>query len=93
MRQRAQARHALTASVPWQDGRPAVGAACASSPPCRIHSPSRPSLPTAPVATKAPEKEITIASSGFATSNDFWNTLGKAARALGRKVKIDLVPA
>jgi len=34
---------------------------------------------TAPVATKAPEKEITIAYSGFATSNDFWNTLGKAA--------------
>jgi len=53
---------------------------------------SQPATPTAPaavstkapapVATKAPAaKDITIAYTGFATSNDFWNTLGKSAAA------------
>ena len=38
---------------------------------------------TAPavVATTAPTKSITIAYSGYATSNDYWNGLGKAAAA------------
>jgi ABC-type sugar transport system substrate-binding protein len=36
--------------------------------------------PTKEAAAQAPAaKEITIAYSGFATSNDFWNTLGKSA--------------
>ena len=34
----------------------------------------------APAGTKAPG-DITIAYSGFSTSNDFWNTLGKSAKA------------
>jgi ribose transport system substrate-binding protein len=45
-----------------------------------------PVVTTAPDVTAAPKAtidpaSITIAYSGFSTSNDFWNTLGKAAKA------------
>ncbi len=65
-------------------------AACAGAP-APAPAPAAPAAPAAPVAaapTAAPAApaagaknaaDITLAYSGFATSNDFWNTLGKAA--------------
>ena len=47
--------------------------ACASS--------TTPTTAPAGAATTAPTKSITIAYSGYATSNDYWNGLGKAAAA------------
>ena len=46
-------------------------------------------------ATTSPTKSITIAYSGYATSNDYWNGLGKAAaaEAAAKGVKfVDLRP-
>ena len=44
----------------------------------------------APAGTKAPG-DITIAYSGFSTSNDFWNTLGKSAKAEAAALGVKIV--
>jgi ribose transport system substrate-binding protein len=46
---------------------------------------------TAPAATTAPPKTITIAYSGYATSNDYWNGLGKAAAAEAKAKGVNFV--
>jgi ribose transport system substrate-binding protein len=49
--------------------------------------------PAAPAtqAPAAPAKSITIAYSGYATSNDYWNGLGKAAAAEAAKLGVKFV--
>ena len=55
-------------------------AACAG--PQVTQAPAATTAPAAPAATAAPAAAaITIAYSGYATSNDYWNGLGKAAAA------------
>src|SRR5271157_3578620 len=59
--------------------------ASCSSTPTATQAPAAPAAttaPAAPAATTAPAvANITIAYSGYATSNDYWNGLGKAAAA------------
>ena len=56
------------------------GAATPAAAPTQAAAPAPTKAPeAAPTTAAAAPKDITIAYTGFATSNDFWNTLGKAA--------------